>query len=254
MSIPVSEIKTRVLAALDDEGSLRYSFANDIKPNLNSAIEILVTWFNQAFAEKKISAESLSEITYVKVWQANSYSRVAFNETAVGHSKWTLLGVYPKPVVNKKSSMSAKKDDSVSRFMPEISFVSSDQSARRLTLEEWNENSQNAFMDGNLVIGKGLAEYGYLDFANYSSNTYDPGPDKMEITIRPYIPNELVAMAYLKYPTLVASEGDSIEFPKSLTELITEITLNKISTKQSDQTNLYGVSTQNVNRLVSLMK
>jgi hypothetical protein len=253
MSIPVLEIQKRVFAALDSEGSDRYTFDQDIKPNLNSAIEILVTWFNQAFAENKLTPESLREITYVKVWRANSYSRVAFNEAAVGHSMWTLLAVYPKPTVKPTKTTSATITTK-SQFLPDVFFVKSDQDAKRLSMEQWNENAQNAFMSGNSTLSGALSEYGYLDFADYSSGSYDPGDDKLEITIRPDIPNGLVAMSYLKYPTLVSSVNDSVEFPKSLTELIAEITLNKIAMKQSDNTTLYQISSVNTNRLVSLIK
>ena len=85
MAIQVSEIKKRVLAALDAEGSERYTFDQDIKPNLNSAIEILTTWFNEAFAEKKLTPENLREISYTRIWKASYYSRVAFNAVQVGH-------------------------------------------------------------------------------------------------------------------------------------------------------------------------
>lgn len=113
--------------------------------------------------------------------------------------------------------------------------------------EQWNEMKKNSLMAGNVLLKGELAEYAYLDFANY-------GAGEPEITISPEIPNELVAMAYLKYPTPVTSESGTVEFPKSLTELITEITLNKISMKQGDSTNLWGTSASNINRLVSLIK
>lgn len=247
MSIQVSEIQRRVLSALDAEGSDRYTFDQDIKPNLNSAIEILVTWFNQAFADNKLTPENLREITYVKVWKASYYSRVAFNSTAVGHEMWTLTGVYPKPKVNKKIFTSPKETEVTSSFLPDVIYISSDNSAKRMGNEQWNEMKKNSLMAGNVLLKGELAEYAYLDFANY-------GAGEPEITISPEIPNELVAMAYLKYPTPVTSESGTVEFPKSLTELITEITLNKISMKQGDSTNLWGTSASNINRLVSLIK
>jgi len=254
MSIQVLEIQKRVLAALDDEYSDRYKFNQDIKPNLNGAVEILVSWLNEAFGQKKIAPEVLRDLTYVKVWQADLYSRVAFNKAQVGHSLWTLFAVYPKPKTSKNVFGKGSKEDKESIFREDLSFVSSVHSARRLTFEEWNDNEDNVFMAGNSNLKGGLAEYGYLDFANYSSTSYNTGADQVKITIRPAIANELVAMAYLKYPTPVSTVNDTIEFPESLTELITEITLNGISKKQSDGTNLYGVTSQNINRLVSLFR
>lgn len=252
--ISVQQINDRVLSSLDSEGSDRYLFDQDIKPSLNGAIEILVTWINQAFAENKLSAENLRELLHVGVWQANSYSRVAFNSQEVGKNLWSVLGIYPKPTVNKKSVViPATTDNSASRYRPDLSFVKSSQSAKRLTFEEWNENEDNAFMSGNTILSGSLAEYAYLDAANYSSTTYPSSTDKIEWTIRPDIPNQLVAIAYLKYPTPVNLITDTIEFPLSLTDLIVELTLNKIGYKQGTQS-VYVATAQNIAKLVSLIK
>jgi hypothetical protein len=217
-------------------------------------MEILITWFNRAFGDKKLSPEQLRELVKVKVWQASQYSRVAFNAVDVGHDFWTLFGVYPKMKGDRGVSGSATKNKSESKFRPDVSFISSEKSAKRLTLEEWNENSKNAFMPGNTILQGSFAEYSYLDFADYTSTSYNAGgKEKAEITIRPDIPGELVALAYLKYPDQVTAIGNSIEFPESLTELFVEIACNKISWKQGDSTNLWGVSDKNISRLVSLM-
>lgn len=254
MPILVQKINDRILADLDAEGSDRYGFDQDIKPAINGAMEILITWFNRAFGEKKLSPEALRELIKVKVWQANKFSRVAFNSSDVGHEFWTIFGVYPKIEATKKVVGSPTNNDSESKFRDDISFLRSNKSAKRLSFEAWNNNSQNAFMPGNTILSGGLVEYSYLDFADYTSTTYDAGgKDKIEITVRPDVPGELVSLAYLKYPSQVAIIGDSIEFPNSLTELFVEIACNKISFKQSDQTNLYGVTDKNIQRLISLI-
>jgi len=252
--ILVQVINNGILSRLDAEDSDRYLFEQDIRPAINAAITDLVTMLNQAFGEGKLAPENLRELTKVKVWQANSYSRVAFNELQVGHPMWTLLAVYPKPVTNKKAVVpSNQTNNAVSKFRSDVTFIRSLQSAKRLTLEEWNENADNAFMPGNKILQGTLAEYGYLDAADYSSTTYDPGPDKVEWTIRPDISNQFVALAYLKYPDQVETINDLIEFPKSLTDLIIDLSLNKIAYKQGTQ-DLYVITAQNINRLVSLLR
>lgn len=252
--ISVQQINDRVLSALDSENSDRYLFDQDIKPSLNGALEILVTWINQAFAENKLSAENLRELLHVGVWQANSYSRVAFNGQDVGHNLWSLLAIYPKPVVTSRNVVvPSTTNNSISKYRPDLSFVKSVQSAKRLTFEEWNENVDNAFMPGNSTLSGSLAEYAYLDAANYSSTSYPSSTDKAEWTIRPDIPNQLVAIAYLKYPTPVGQITDTIEFPLSLTDLIVELTLNKIGYKQGTQS-VYVATAQNIAKLVSLIK
>lgn len=254
MPILVQTVHDRILSKLDAEGSDRYTFPQDTKFAINSAMEILITWCNSAFGEKKLSPESLRELVKVKVWQASQYSRVAFNSSDVGHDFWTIFGVFPKIEANRNVTGSTLDNKSESKFRPDISFLKSIKSAKRLTFEEWNQNTQNAFMPGNTILTGSLAEYSYLDFADYTSTSYNAGgKDKVEISVRPDIPGELVALAYLKYPNQVANIGDSIEFPTSLTELIVEIACNQISWKQGDATNLYSVSSQNINRLISLI-
>ena len=256
MPILVQEIFNRGKASLDDEGSDRYLFDQDFKPNINSAIEILITMLNQAFDSNKLSPECLRELINVWVWQTNAYSRVSYSAADTGHEKWTIFGIYPKIKANKMVSGAPQPDPSTSKFRGDISFISSKKSAKRLTFEEWNQNVDNIFMPGNALLNNagGLVEYAYLDEANYTSTSYAGNPGQVEFTIRPDIPNELVAIAYLKYPTPVALITDSVQFPSSLTDLITEITLIKIAEKQSDQSTLWQTSGALMNRLIGLLK
>ena len=255
MPILNQEIHNRVLSALDAEGSERYLWDQDTKPALKGAIEILITWLNEAFAENKLTPESLRELVMVKVWQTNFYSRVSFDESVVGHPLWSLLAVYPEIQTNVKQAASPSTNKAESKFRSDLTYISSLKSAKRLTLEEWNENSNNAFMPGNTILQGSIKEYAYLDFADYTSSKYVKGTDKLEVTVRPDIPNKLIALAYLKYPSMPDQIGGSVEFPKSLTDLLVELVLNKIAYKQGKGgDNLYGVTAQNINRLVSLIK
>lgn len=255
MSILVQTIHSRVLADLDAEGSDRYTFNEDTKHAINGSIDTLVTLFNAAFAENKLTPEALRELVYTKVWRSNYYSRVAFNEASVGHELWSLIAVHPKPEVNRNVAMTVgNKGNSASEFMSDLSYVRATVACKRLSAEQWDDAERNVFMAGNSLMKGDMAEYGYLDFSNYTSSSYTGSADKKEVQIRPDIPNTLVAMTYLKYPSPVTSISDSLEFPKSLTELIVEMVLNKISIKQNNGTNLFGVSARNVERLVSAIK
>lgn len=253
--IQASTINSRILSRLDAEDSDRYTFEQDIKPAINGSLEILVTMFNQAFGSNKLTPENLRELNKVKVWQTNTYSRIAFSPAETGHDLWSIIAVYPKCVTNKKSAIpSFGKGETISKLRTDVTMISSGKSAKRLTQEEWSDNEDNAFMGGNSLLKGDLQEYAYLDFADYTSSSYTGGSDKVEITIRPDVPNQFVAMAYLKYPNQVSLESDYIEFPKSLTELIVQIALSKIAEKQGDGTSLFQVSEQNINMLVSLIK
>jgi hypothetical protein len=254
MPILVQRIVDQMKSQLDSEGSDRYLFDQDFKPAINFAIDLAVAAFNEAFAETKLSPEQLRELTKVKVWQASGYSRIAYKEADTGHPLWTIVAVYPDPKVNKSAISGASgSDKSVSRFRGDVSFIESIQSAKRLNLEQWNENRDNPFMPGNSVLFGGLKEYAYLDFADYSSSTYTGNSGQAEITVRPDVSGKLVAIAYLKTPTKVNVIGDSVEFPASLLNILVDMALNFVAVKQGEA-QLIRVTDALINQLVSLMK
>ena len=117
----------------------------------------------------------------------------------------------------------------------------------------WASGAFFRYNINNRMAVRAELNYGYLDAADYSSTTYTGNSDKSEWTIRPDVSNQYVALSYLKYQTPVSLITDSIEFPKSLTSLIVDLCLNRIAFKQGTQ-NLYTMSAQNINRLVSLLK
>lgn len=254
MPILVQTINDRMISKLDAEGSDRYLFDQDIKPAINEAMEQLVTMFNQAFGDNKLTPEALRELIKIKVWQTNKYSRVSYDAAATGHPLWSIIAVYPEPKVNKAVASSPTQDLAQSKLRKDISFISSTKSAKRLTHEEWNENSNNVFMPGNMILKGELSEYAYLDFGDYTSSSYSGAPSKVEITIRPDVSQKIVAIAYLKYPDQVSVIGDSIEFPESLTNLIVDMALRNIAYKQGDGTSLFSLSDRNVMALVNLIK
>lgn len=240
-------------SALDAEGSDRYTFDQDYKFAINFSIEWLVAAFNQAFSDSKLSPECLRELNKTRIWQANAFSRVAFDPAVVGDKLWSLIAVYPLPVVTPFSNPVTINNPNQSEFKPALAYVSCKNSCKRLTQEEWNENVKNVFMPGNELLTGSLQEYAYLDFSDYSSTNYT-NPVPQEITIRPSIAKKYVALAYIKFPNSVATVNDNVEFPESMTNLIVDKTLEFLSTKQGDQTNLFSLSDRDMNRLIGLMK
>lgn len=253
MPILVSKIIAQSNSALDAEGSDRYLFDQDFKPAINYAIGWIVSVLNSAMETDKFSGESLRELIKISIWQANNFSRVAFNESDTGIKLWTVLAIYPNPVTFPSLNPNPDADKSKSKFMPTLSYVSGNSCTNRLTLEQWNDNKKNVFMPGNILLEGELSEFAYLNFVDYSSTGYN-NPGVFELEIRPSVSNKLVGIAYLKSPSDVMLDTDSIQFPDSLSDIIVEKTLQFISYKQGNNTTLYTVTERDVNRLVSLLQ
>lgn len=249
ISVPI--IIERIASILDAEGSDRYTFEQDYKPAINSSVEWLQAVFNKAFGERKLSEEDLSELIRTVVFQTNQFSRINIDLSPLGHSLWSLMRINPEAVVYPESTPTVSVNPAQSVLRTDLSYVKSIYSAKRSTLEKWEENVNNIFEAGNERILNSFKNYAYLNDVNYSSSGYIPGGS--EIEIRPEIKNTFVGVTYLKYPTPIQLESDSIEFPESLINLVVQKALNFISMKQGDNTNLYAVTSRDIQTLVQLM-
>ena len=249
--IPVQDIVDRCKFILDSEGSDRYLFEQDFKPAINSSTEWLVAVFNKAFAEKKLSEENLRDLIFTKVFLASGFSRVDLDKSSIIDSIWSILRVVPNPEVSPAYVPSTEGCDKKSKLMSDLMYLRGENSAKRLTLEEWEENRNNIFEAGNNIItDPSLLTYAYLNIGDYSSTKFNNGK---EIEIRPDVSDKLVGITYLKYPGQISSETDQLPFPESLTDLVYQKALNFISFKQGDQTNLYTVTSRDVQVLTQLM-
>ena len=207
--IPAQQVVDLMKFELDSEGSDRYLFDTDFKPAINSAIKWLVFVFNRAFEGNKFSGENLRDLIKTRIWVANSFSRVQFDETAVGDELWSYLGVHPEPTVYPNDVAPPQPNAYTSTFIPSLSYISSDYSAKKLSVEKWNENKKNVFEAGNTIITTGdFKSYAYLTDVNYSSSNYLQ--DK-EIEIRPSVGGQFVGITYLKVPTAIALITENID-------------------------------------------
>jgi hypothetical protein len=249
--IAVQSVLDRIASDLDSEGSDRYTFDRDFKFAINSSVEWLQAVFNQAYGNKKWPEENMRDLVRVAVFQASSYSRISTD--LLPDSIWSLLRLNVKPVLNNASpSITPTTNPSESFYRSDLSYISSDfDGAKKLTLEQWEENAKNIFEAGNTILENDFKQYAYLSYVDYQSSSYDSqGP---EVEIRPSVADEFVAITYLKYPTPITDPSDNIEFPKVLINLVVDKALNFISRKQGDQTNLYSVTQQDISTLVQLM-
>lgn len=249
MAIAVQTIVDRLQSALDADGQGDYYlFDQDYKPAINYAIDYMVGVINTKLEGEKASLESLRELIKTRVYQASNYSRVSFD---AADNVWSVLAVYPNPTVARDTGVALPNPattPAASYLIDGASHLSADESAKRLTLEEWNETKVNPFVSGNSILTAApFRQYAYLSFNDYSSTyQYD---SVSEIEVRPTINGELVSISFLRYPTLVSLVTDNVEFPQSMTNLIVTLALRWIAYKQGDNTNIYSVSDRDIQAL-----
>lgn len=236
MSILASEVFTTVRSLLDDNNSGRYSEANDLVPSINMAIDYLVVIFNAAFEQKKLSPESLRELTVVAIANTSgSGSTKKADVTSIISSLWTILGVDPDPDITTS---------------PDVLSMTNNRWAKRMTLEAWNDASSDPFSAATLQnIPADFIRPGYIGPGKYF------GDSVYHIMIRPasVFTEDKVAVWYLKNPTKVSSGSSSIELPRSLLGILTEKTLNFISRQHSPDSKYPSATEADITRLVKLM-
>ncbi len=258
MAIQSQTIVDRCLALLDAEGSDRYSWDEDFIYAIRAANEYVISIFNAAYAQNKLSEESLTELTLMKVWQTSTFSRFAFDSAVIGHSVWSILAIHPKikcifnGTIYNQGTLPLTPATAESVYRNDISFRDSNYSCKRVTSEEWSKRNINPFIAGSpLITCADLITYGYLDPTDYT-NGYPLVNSKFEIEISPDISGELVAMRYLKLPVAPNLITDNIEFPASLTNLITNLTMRFIGTKEGTLPT-YQVASAEVQQLTQLL-
>jgi hypothetical protein len=74
-----------------------------------------------------------------------------------------------------------------------------------------------------------------------------------ELEIRPSIVNQEVTIFWAKKPAQIVTLNDEINFPHSVFQLLFDKALNYIAYKQGDQTNLFGVTSQDINQLLNVL-
>lgn len=260
MPIPVQDIINQVRQALDAEEAPTspqlgyYNDLTDIIPNINKAVSWLVGISTSLLEEKKFSSELVRELTYTRIFQTNSFSRFNFDPATLGHELWTLLNIYPLPSVLPVTAIVTPTVDPASLYRADLSLLSSDYTAARLTIGEWMKNKSNMFMPGNTIHtvanAPKLVSYAYLVFSNYTSTGYVLTVPQ-EIEVRPAIPKSFCGAVYVAAPTPVTLNTQSVQFPSTAFNIIVEKTLSYLAQKIGDGTTIASTSDK---ELVELLK
>ncbi len=251
--IPAQTIRDGITSALDAEGYERYTWARDFRPAINYAQEWLTGLFASALGSNKFNEEALQDLSFSRIWKTNQFSRFVFQSSEVGHSLWTITAISLECTIYPNTDI-PQPDLTQSVYSPIHSFVKSYKSAKRLSSEETNMNRLNPFSAGNeIVTCPELVEYAYKSLTNYDGG-YDPstGTSEVEIEILPSYANRILCMEYLKYPSPLVNQTDSIEFPLTVTDMLITKSLEFISYKQAG-TPLRQASADDMNKLITLM-
>lgn len=246
MSILVEDLVSRLESALDAEGSDHYSLDRDYIPSINSAINWLISVINSSLGNKKLGEEIFRELKVVEVHTASRDSRISLRNFE--YEPWTILAVYLKITSRQYDgsiNVASPLAESVRR--PDLYHVSSNDSAKRLTIEEWATNTGNPFAAGYNASCSEATTFAYLDpFRYHSPNDGGLNSVKEEIEVRPSIAEENVTVFYVRKPEPIQASGDTIPFPDSVFSILFNKALQYISYKQGDQTNVYTVTAQDV--------
>jgi hypothetical protein len=79
------------------------------------------------------------------------------------------------------------------------------------------------------------------------------GVNSAELEVRPSIINGKITVFWAKKPSTITNLSQNVEFPNSVFQLLFDKALNYIAYKQGDQTNIYGVTSQDIQQLLSVM-
>ena len=243
--ILASAIFDDCLSFLDDDRSNRYDEAKDLVPALNNAILYMVALFNAAFEQKKISPESLRELTYTAILPVTGTTTKKADVTTLMSNLWTIVGIDPDPLITGSSP---------NELLSETRY----KWAHRSTLEEWSAVQSDPFSAGtSIAIPSEFVRPSYLGPGHYG------GDFAMYVMVRPgsVFTSDKLAVWYLKNPSIAASGTSQIEFPRSIHGMLVQKTLNYLSMqhsgaggyKSASDTKYGTITDKEIQQLASLM-
>lgn len=253
--ITASEIVDQLKAKLQSEGNDRWTFDRDFVFAINGGVQYIVSLINAFTGAKKFSSELFREITRTSVWRTNLHARIDFS-LPDNSQIWSVLSVMPLPVINPVTPVYNAQSpfDTLSYYADNV-YVTSDYSAKRLNVGEWNENKFNPFYPGNVKqnpIATELMEYGYCDFSNYTGTIPNQPYVTNAIEVRPFMELKLCGVTYVVSPKEITTINDTVPFPMNTKELIIRAALRELSIKEGDVNNtIYTITAQDISSLLN---
>ena len=230
----VQDVIDRITSATDSEGFDSYTFDRDWKIAISYAVEYCCSILDPIVGKNRFTDERLSELLHTAIWKTNNRSSFVFDETEVGKKLWGIAVIHIDPVITPNTPIT-QLNPAISVYSTTNKYVKSYKSAYRITTQESSLNRKGYFSPGSERYAgcPDLIEYGYLSPSHFG-NAYQADPDSKEIFLAPDYNNGVVAMQYVKYPDMVISPTQQIEFPASMFNMIVEKSLSFISKKRGD--------------------
>lgn len=238
---------------LDAEDTNFYDDERNFIPAINSAIKWIMSVGEAAIGQKRLREEAFGELTKAHVYQTSKYSRIQLINC------WGVLAVYALPTTIKLSDGTAGaisangSSDFTSVDRTDLMHISSLFPCKRMTIEEWADNSGNPFSPSNTVNTSGdYVDYGYLSPFDYG---YEVQNEVMNnyIEVRPVLNERLCTVFQIEvHPDIIAIE-DVVLFPNKILNLLVQKITKYVATSESDAVDIYTATSQDIIELVTAM-
>jgi len=251
--ITYAELSTLLDVQLDDRISQRYRPLVRIDA-MNSAVNRATSALGWAMANRKGPEEALRELTLMRIFQTNSQGGINLNDPSLGHVVWNVLGVYAQPEVVGSASI-LPLDPNLSAYRDDLAFSGSGQPVERVTLEEVPMIRNNFLRNGNEIMASNpnRITFSYYIIGDASSTGYASGGSELRVLPQSQTGRKLIAMSYVKQPSLFVDTTSTVEFPQSFKQTLADWTLQYLAGPQGDGTTLYGTSQQDAAQLFSFI-
>lgn len=241
MAIEAQDLKSAMAAQLGVFGTQRYLDVPHYIPAIQGAQRRFNGLVESIFAENKGGEEMFTEITETRVFQTNSVGAIAFLPADIGHDLWTIVAVFPEPETSPVGTTVPLGPNQYLRS--DLAWVGPSQyPVRRITQEQIAMTKGNRFMPGNEVMAAGpRRSYAY----------YYVGGEGTRIRVLPLTltSTKIVGVSYLRNIQPIQSISESIPYPSRAFQMLRNLALNELSTRQGAKP-LYEVTLDQVRTLL----
>jgi len=247
MAIEAQDLKSAMAAQLGVFGTQRYLDVPHYIPAIQGAQRRFNALVESVFAENKGGEEMFTEITETRVFQTNSVGAIAFLPADIGHELWTIVAVFPEPETAPVGTTVPLGPNQYLRS--DLAWVGpSRYPVRRITQEQIAMTKGNRFMPGNEVMATSpdgapapRRSYAY----------YYVGGEGTRIRVLPLTltSTKIVGVSYLRNIQPIQSINESIPYPSRAFQMLRDLALNELSTRQGAKP-LYEVTLDQVRTLL----